>query len=33
MPTAYDTWLEGDCGVDEKEEAKAEAAAAIWAEA
>lgn len=24
MATQYDTWLEGDCGVDEKEDAKAE---------
>ena len=24
MPTKYDTWLEGDCGVDESEEARAE---------
>lgn len=32
MPTAYDTWLEGDCGVDEKEEAKAEAIAELAAE-
>lgn len=32
MPTAYDTWLEGDCGVDEKEEARAEAIAELAAE-
>jgi hypothetical protein len=24
MATKYDTWLEGDCGVDESEEARAE---------
>lgn len=24
MATQYDTWLEGDCGVDESEEARAE---------
>ena len=25
MPTAYDTWLEGDCGIDAAEEARDEA--------
>ena len=25
MPTAYDTWLEGDCGIDAAEEAREEA--------
>ncbi len=29
MPTAYDTWLEGNCGVDEAAEARAELAAEL----